>query len=133
MKKNHMLRNIFLSSVLAMLAIMLMTPLASAHTSTSSERAVAASNQIAAVQNVNIVAKNNRDVFSQSTVQYQIEKSKLCVQITNLTNQVQVVENLGHTVVVLQPGQVGLISVTSGPGTYPLSLAMNSQKSSSNQ
>jgi len=127
MKKNHMLRTLILSSVLAILAIMLMTPIASAHTSISTSRVVTATSEIPAIPNVNIVVRNHRYAFSQSALQCKIQRSGLCLRITNLTNKVQEVDNLGHFVVVLQPGRVGLISVSTGPGTYPLNLATNNQ------
>ena len=127
MKKNRVLRTVFLSAALAILALVLTTPVASAHTSAPAYRIVFATSEIPAIPNANIITKHHKSVFSTDEVDCHFQSGKACASITNLTSKDQEIDNLGHEVVVLQPGQVGLISVSTGPGTYPLNLATNNQ------
>jgi hypothetical protein len=127
MKKNRMLPTILLSSVLALLAVVLMTPVASAHTAAAIHRAVTATSQIPDIPNVNIITRHHRSVFSQDAVDCHIQGEQPCLTITNLTHKPQVLLNLGDTVVTLQPGQVTFIHAIAGPGTYPVSLKANPQ------
>ena len=108
MKKNHMLRTVLLSTVFAILAIVLMTPVASAHTAAPAHGAAAATSKVPDVPNVNIVTKNGRSVFSSSTIHCKGRGSKLaCFTLTNLT---------GKSQIVLYPGPNGETSVTIPSG-----------------
>jgi len=127
MKKNCMLLPVLLSTMLALLAIVLMTPIASAHTAISTQRAATATSQIPDIPNVNIITRHHRSVFSQGTVDCHIQGKQPCLTITNLTHKLQVLLNLGDTVVTLQPGQTVLLHVSAGPGTYPVGLKANPQ------
>ena len=121
MKKNHVLRTVLLSSVFALLAVFLLTPIVSAH------RATTVISQVPDIPTVAIITRHHRSMFSQSTVNCQIQAGQPCLIITNMTRKIQVVLNLGHTLGTLQPGQSALISVSAGPGIYPMSLKANSQ------
>ena len=127
MHKCHLLRTVLLSTVFTLLAVFLMTPVASAHTATSAQRAATATSQIPAIPNVNIITLHHRSVFSQGTVDCHIQGHQPCLTITNLTHKPQVLLNLADTVVTLQPGQAVLLHVTAGPATYPVSLKANPQ------
>ncbi len=127
MKKNRMLRTILLSTVFALLTIVLLTPVASAHTAVPAHRAATATSQVPDIPNVNIITSHHRSVFSQDTVDCHIQGEQPCLTITNLTHKPQVLLNLGNTVVTLQPGQAVLLHVTAGPATYPVSLKANPQ------
>jgi len=125
MHKYHLLRTVHLSTVFALLAVFLMTPVASAHTATSAQQAATATSQIPAIPNVNIITLHHRSVFSQGTVHCHIQGHQPCLTITNLTHKPQVLFNLGSIVGTLQPGQATFIRVTAGPGTYPVTLKSN--------
>ena len=127
MRKNRMLRTVLLSTVFALLTIVLMTPVASAHAAISAHRAATAASQIPDIPNVNIITRHHRSVFSQGTVDCHIQGEQPCLTITNLTHKPQVLLNLGDTVVTLQPGQTVLLHVTAGPATYPVRLKANPQ------
>jgi hypothetical protein len=68
MKKNHMLRTVLLSVVFALLAIVLMTPVASAHTAAPARGVATATSQVPDIPHVNIVTQHHRSVFSSSTI-----------------------------------------------------------------
>jgi hypothetical protein len=92
MKKNRMLRTILLSTVFALLTIVLMTPVVSADTATSAHRAAAATSQVpASVPNVNIVTRHGRSVFSSSTIHCKSRSGQACFTLTNLTGKSQIV------------------------------------------
>ncbi len=92
MKKNRMLRTVLLSTVFALLTIVLMTPVASAHTAAPAHRAVTATSQVPDIPNVDIVTRHGRSVFSPSTIHCQGRGSKqACFTITNLTGKSQIV------------------------------------------
>jgi len=125
MHKHHLLRTVLLSTMFVLLAVFLITPVTSAHTATSAQRAATATSQIPALPNVNIITFHHRSVFSQGKVDCHIQGHQPCLTITNLTNKPQVLLNIGSTVVTLQPGQTTFIHVTAGPGTYPVTLKSN--------
>jgi invasion protein IalB len=125
MHKHHLLRTVLLSTMFALLAVFLITPVTSAHTATSAQRAATATSQIPAIPNVNIISLHHRSVFSQGTVHCHIQSKRLCITITNLTNKPQALLNLGSTVGTLQPGHTVFIHVTTGPGTYLVTLQSN--------
>ncbi len=92
MKKNHMLRTILLSTVFALLTIVLMTPVASAHAAVPAHRAATATSQVPDVPNVDIITRHGRSVFSSSTIHCKGRSSKqACFTITNLTGKSQIV------------------------------------------
>src|SRR5579863_2852125 len=108
MNKNRTLRTVVLSVfsvALTILALVLMTPVASAHTTASGYRIVTATSDIPAVPNVNIIKKNGKSNFSESEVDCLFQSGQPCASITNLTFKDQEIDNLGHTVGTLHPGQ----------------------------
>jgi hypothetical protein len=125
MHKHHLLRTVLLSTMFALLAVFLMTPVASAHTTAPDHGAATATSQIPAMPNVNIIILHHRPVFSQGTVHCHIQSHRLCITLTNLTNKPQALLNQGSTVGTIQPGQATFIHVTAGPGTYPVTLKSN--------
>ena len=120
MKKNSMLRTVLLSTVFALLAVFLLTPVAGAHTTAPTHRAAAATSQVPHIPNVDIIGNS----FSQSTV-HCIAADNPCFKITNKSKDDQGIFNDGKTIATLRPGQVERISVESGPGTYLVTLASN--------
>ncbi len=125
MKMNHMLRTIVLSTVFTLLAVFLMTPVASAHIAAPAYGAATATSQVPDASNVDIITVNHRSEYSEGTVGCGYQSGQPCIQITNRTNKTQVVIN-GAPIATLQPGQsVGIIPV--GPGTYPFTLDANDQ------
>lgn len=133
MKKNRMLRTIVLSTAFALLAMMLMTPIASAHTATSAQRAVTATSQVPDIPNANIVRSNGRSVFSPSTLHCQAHGPHIpCFTVTNLTSKTQMVlftESNGKTASrSLLPGGVeNFIPVGPEPGVGQFRLQANPQ------
>jgi hypothetical protein len=125
MHKHHLLRTVLLSTMFALLAVFLIAPVTSAHTATSAQRAATATGQIPALQNVNIITFHHRSVFSQGTVHCNLQSGKVCLTITNLTNKPQALLNMGSTVGTIQPGQAKFIRLTTGPGTYLVTLKAN--------
>jgi len=103
----------------------LTTPVASAHTSAPAYRIVFATSEIPAIPNANIITKHHKSVFSTDEVDCHFQSGKACASITNLTSKDQEIDNLGHEVGTLHPFQVILLIPTAGPGTYPLTLAVN--------
>jgi hypothetical protein len=82
MKKSHLFRTVLLSTVFALLAVFLMTPAASAQTTTSA-RGAAISQISTDFPEVNIVIKHGKAVFSPSTIHC---KACFLIIITNSTN-----------------------------------------------
>jgi len=125
MKKNRMLRTVLLSTVFALLTIVLMTPVASAHMAAPAHRAATATSQVPDVPNVNIVTKNGRSVFSSSTIHCKGRGSKqACFTITNLTGKSQIVlfnGSNGETSVTIPSGFVeSIAAVRLGLGLFRL-------------
>ena len=122
MKKNHMLRTVFLSAVLALLAIVLMTPVASAHTATSARGAAAATDQIpASTQNVNIVIRHGKAVYSPTVVHCNAQDlTNPCFTLTNTTNVSQQLVIQGHPSLILRPGVYVKFFVGQGVVIYNL-------------
>ena len=110
MKKNHMLRTILLSTVFALQAIVLMTPVASAHTAVPAHRAANVTRQVPDIPNVNIVREHGRSVFSPSTIHCKAHGlNKPCFTLTNTTDKDQQVLYKGphgEAVATIPPGGV---------------------------
>ena len=116
MKKNSMFRTALLSTVFALLAIVLMTPVARAHTAAPAQQAAAATSQIPAIPNVNIVRRHGRSVFSATTVHCKargLSTDKPCFTITNTTDKDQQVIFKGRVIITIPPGAVANISVSN--------------------
>jgi hypothetical protein len=117
MKKNRMLRTVLLSTVFALLTIVLMTPVASAHTAAPAHRAATATSQVLDIPNVNIVREHGKSVFSPSTIHckaHGLSPNKPCFTITNTTDKdQQVLYNgpHGQAVATIPPGGVDEASV----------------------
>jgi len=124
MQKNHKLRTILLSTVFALLAIALMTPAASAHTATSAHGAATATSQIPANgQNVNIVTKHGKAVFTPNVVHCNAQDfTKPCFTLTNTTNVPQGLIVQGNTF-NLWPGED--LKFIFGPGVITFGLKSN--------
>ena len=131
MKKNRMLRTVLLSTVFALLTIVLMTPVASAHTATPSHRAAIATSQVPDIPNVNIITRNHRSVFSPSIIHCQSSSGQACFMITNLTQKTQRVlytGTKGQAVAAIPPrSAAGFGPVNPGPGTGLFRLQANPQ------
>jgi hypothetical protein len=126
MKKNHVLPTVLLSIVFALLTIVLLTPVASAHTTASAHEA-ATSLAPTALPNVNIVRENGRSVFSSSTIHCKAQGLQSpCFTITNLTDKNQRVLFKGKILATLQPGETTEIGV-SGAGVSFDRLQANQQ------
>jgi len=141
MKKNHMLRAVLLSTVFALLAVFLLTPVASAHTAASAYGAAIATSQVPDIPNVKIVTQHHRSVFNSSTIHCKGRSGQVGFTITNTTNVPQqsgqvgfTITNTtdkdqqigvqGHNTLILGPGvEVWLIIA---PGVYIYSLKSNS-------
>ncbi len=127
MHKCHMLRTVLLSTVFALLTIVLMTPVASAYTATSAHGDATATGQIPAVPNVNIVTKHHKSEFSPTTVHCKAGGSNTpAFTITNTTDKDQQVIFKGRVLATLQPGGTGMFTV-SNPGIAFASLHANPQ------
>jgi hypothetical protein len=116
MKKHHILRTILFSTVFALLALVLLTPVARAHTAASIQRAATATSQIPAIPNVNIVRKHGRSVFSVTTVHCKargLSTDKPCFTITNTTDKDQQVIFKGRVIITIPPGAVANMSISS--------------------
>ena len=140
MKKNHMLRTVLLSIVFVLLAIVLMTPVASGHTVASARGAATATSQVPDIPHVNIIRSHGRSVFSPSTIHCKGRSGQVGFTITNTTNVPQqsgqagfTITNTtdkdqqigvqGHNTLILGPGvEVRLIVA---PGVYIYSLKSN--------
>ena len=83
MRKNRMLRTVLLSTVFALLTIVLMTPVASAHTAALAYKTATATSQVPDIPNVNIVTRHHRSVFSPSTIHCKSRSGQACFTITN--------------------------------------------------
>ena len=131
MKKNRMLRTVLLSIVFAFLAVVLMTPVASAHTAVPAHRAATATSQVPDIPNVNIITSHHRSVFSPSTIHCQSQGGQACFTLTNLTQKTQQVlynGTKGQAVAAIPPGSVqGFGSVKPGPSTGLFRLQANPQ------
>ncbi len=121
MKKHHMLRTVLLSTVFALLTIVLLTPAASAHTAIPVHRAATATSQIPDIPNVNIVIRHGKAVFSPTVVH--CKANDLCFTLTNTTNVSQQLVIQGHPSGILGPGVY--IKLIVGPGVPSLSLKSN--------
>ncbi len=127
MHKYHMLRTVLLSTVFALLTIVLMTPVASAYTATSAHGDATATGQIPAVPNVNIVINHGKAVFSPSTIHCKARGlKKACINVTNLTSVTQKTLFRGKTLGTIPPYVINFISA-SGPGVYFVGLKSNPQ------
>ena len=124
MRKNRMLLTVLLSTVFALLTIVLMTPVASAHTAAPAHRAVTATSQIpTTLPNVNIVTRHGKAVFSPTVVHCNgHDFTHPCFTLTNMTNVPEQVVFHGHPYVILRPGA----SITSGFGTGVFILSLKS-------
>ncbi len=125
MKKHHMLRTVLLSTVFALLTLVLLTPAASAHTSAPAH-AAATSLAPASVPNVNIVIRHGKAVFSPTLVRCKAGGHKKdCFTITNLTDTSQKVLFGRQTLATIPPGFVARMGVgISGLG-FVLNLKSN--------
>ncbi len=125
MKKNHLLRTILLSTLFALLSIVLMTPVASAHTATSARRAATATGQTpASNQNVNIVTRHGKAVFSPTVVHCNAhDLTNPCFTLTNTTNVPQQLVFHGHNSLILGPGVY--MTFGFGQGVFIYSLKSN--------
>ena len=122
MKKNYMLRTVLLSAVFALLAIVLMTPIASAHTAAPAHGA-ATSQVPASVPNVNIVTMHGKAVFSPTVVHCNAhDLTNPCFTLTNTTNVPQQLVFHGHNSLILGPG----VYMTFGFGLGVFSLGLKS-------
>ena len=123
MKKSHMLRTVLLSTVFALLTIVLMAPVASAHMAAPAHRAATATSQVPDIPNVNIVTQHHRSVFSSSTIHCKGRSGQVGFTITNTTDKDQQIGVQGHNTLILGPGvEVRLIVA---PGVYIYSLKSN--------
>ena len=137
MKKSHMLRTVLLSTVFALLTIVLMAPVASAHMAAPAHRAATATSQVPDIPNVNIVTQHHRSVFSSSTIHCKGRRGQVGFTITNgpqqsgqagftitnTTDKDQQIGVQGHNTLILGPGvEVRLIVA---PGVYMYSLKSN--------
>ena len=129
MHKFHMLRTVLLSTVFALLAIVLMTPVASAHTAAPAHGAATATGQIPAVPNVNIVTKHHKSEFSPTTVQckaHGLNTNQPCFTVTNTTDKDQQLIFKGKVLITIPSGTVANITA-SNAGVGFLSLHANPQ------
>ena len=137
MKKNHELRTVLLSTVFALLTVVLIAPVASAHTAAPAHRAATATSQIPDIPNVNIVTQHHRSVFSASTIHCKGRKGlvgfsisnttsgQVGFTITNTTDKDQQIGVQGHNTVIIGPGVEVMLIVA--PGVYIYSLKANRQ------
>ena len=129
MHKYHMLQTVLLSTVFALLAIVLMTPVASAHTTAPAHGTATAAGQIPDVPNVNIVTQHHKSEFSPTTVQCKargLSADKPCFTVTNTTDKDQQVIYNGRVIVTIPSGGSANISVLHA-GVAFVSLHANSQ------
>ncbi len=127
MHKHHLLRTVLLSTVFALLAVFLMTPVASAHTTAPAHGAATATSQIPAIANVNIVTSHGKAVFSPNVVHCKAHGlKKACINLTNLTGVTQKTLFRGKTLGTIPPNVIDFISA-SGPGVYFVGLKSNPQ------
>jgi hypothetical protein len=127
MKKNCMLRTALLSTVLALLTIVLMTPVASAHAAAPAHRTATATSQVPDLPNVIIIRKHHRSVFSATIVRCKaLGLQNACFTVTNLTHKTQRVIWRGKVLATIPPGAVAGLA-TSGPNVTSFTLQANSQ------
>ena len=127
MKKNRVLRTVLLSTVFALLAVVLLTPVASAHTAAPAHRAATATSQVPDIPNVNIITRHHRSVFSATTVHCKARGlQNACFTATNLTHKAQGVIWHGKVIATIPPGAVAGLA-TSGPNVTSFTLLANSQ------
>jgi hypothetical protein len=127
MKKNRMLRTVLLSTVFALLTIVLITPVASAHTAVPAHRAATMTSQVPDIPNVNIITRHGRSVFSATTVHCKARGlQNVCFNVTNLTHKTQRVIWLRKVLATIPPGAVAGLA-TSGPNATSFTLQANSQ------
>ncbi len=121
MNKNHILRTILLSTVFAVLAVVLPTSTVCAHTAFPAH-AVTASQIPAALPNVNIVRKGGRSVFSPMTIHCKARGLKTaCFTITNMTQKDQLVLLNGKVLGTIPTGFVAGVGIAGqGPGFLTL-------------
>ncbi len=124
MKKNPMLRTILLSTVFALLAVVLLAPTASAHATVPAHGAV--TSQVPDIPNVDIVTRHGKAVFSPTIVRCKAGGHKKdCFTITNLTETSQKVLFERQTIATIPPGFVARMGVgISGIG-FVLNLKSN--------
>jgi len=121
MKKHHMLRTVLLSTVFALLTIVLLTPAASAHTAAPAHAAATPTSLVPDIPNVNIVIRHGKAVFSPTVVH--CKANDLCFTLTNTTNEPQQLITQGHPSPILGPGVY--IKLIVEPGVLSLSLKSN--------
>ncbi len=129
MHKHRLLRTVLLSTVFALLAIFLMTPVASAHTAAPAHGDATATGQIPAVPNVNIVTKHHKSEFSPTTVQckaHGLNTNQPCFTVTNTTDKDQQLIFKGKVLITIPSGTVANITA-SNAGVGFLSLHANPQ------
>ncbi len=126
MNKNRVLRTALLSTVFALLVVVLLASTVNAQTAVPAHGA-AASEVPAAFPNVNIVRTHGKAVFSPMTVHCKARGlKKTCFTITNTTNKTQKVLFKGKTIVTIPPGFAARITV-SNPGLAFVRLKSNPQ------
>ncbi len=131
MKKSHLLRTVLLSTVFALLTIVLIAPVASAHTVTPAHRVATATSQVPDIPNVDIVRSHGRSVFSPSTIHCKARSGQACFTLTNLTQKTQQVlynGTHGQAVATIPPGSgEGFSPVNLGPSIGFFRLQANPQ------
>ncbi len=131
MKQNRDLPTVLLSTMFAFLAVVLLTPVASAHTTVPSHRTATATSQVPDIPNVNIVTSHHRSVFSPSTIHCQSSSGQACFTLTNLTQKTQQVlynGTKGQAVAPIPPGSAtGFGPEKPGPSTGLFRLQANPQ------
>ncbi len=126
MNKNHIVRNTLLSIVFALFTIVLLVPVASAHTTPSTHQ-TANSLASANLPNVNIVTVNGSAVFSSPTVHCKAQGLQTpCFTVSNTTNVAQQLLFKGSVLLTIPSGYIGNISL-SGAGVAFFRLQSNPQ------
>ncbi len=131
MKKNRMLRTVLLSTMFALLTIVLLTPVASAYTAAPAHRTATTTSQIPDIPNVDIITRHHRSVFSSSTIHCKSSSGQACFTLTNLTQKTQQVlynGTKGQVVAPIPPGSgAGFGPVNPGPSIGLFRLQANPQ------
>jgi hypothetical protein len=126
MNKNHIVRNTFLSIVFALFTIVLLVPVASAHTTPTTHETANSVTQTN-LPSVNIVTVNGSAVFSSPTIHCKAQGLQTpCFTISNTTNATQVLLFKGTALLTIPSGYIGNISL-SGAGVAFFRLQSNPQ------